>query len=160
MRKILLSAAFALMAANSLTAQSAGNMVSAGEPAGIVTVLMNAVYDAELNKDSADDPFIRLTTNAYPISIVFYGCDRQTNLNCDSVQFISGLDRDQPWDAESAISFMLDYRFIAVSLDDEGDPIFTWDVFTGDGIPTVSFLTTVERFEDSVRLAADKVFAK
>jgi hypothetical protein len=121
---------------------------------------MNAVYDAELNKDSVDNPFIRLTTNAYPISIVFYGCDRQTNLNCDSVQFISGLDRDQPWDAESAISFMLDYRFIAVSLDDEGDPIFTWDVLTGSGIPEGTMVEMAQRFEATVAAAPQRVFAE
>jgi hypothetical protein len=142
-----------------VAAQGNSEMVSAAKPAGMVIALMNAGYDAQLAKDSRGDPLIRVGTGAYPVTIAFYGCDETTNSGCDSVQLITGLDRSMPWTAESALALMREYRFIAVNLDDDGDPILTWDVYTGSGIPARAFLETVSRFESVVSRAADAVFA-
>jgi hypothetical protein len=149
-----------LAAAIPAAAAERGESVNAAQPAGMVIALMNAGYDAELGRDSRGAPMIRVATQAYPLTIAFYGCDEQTQRNCDSVQLITGLDRAQPWTAESAVALMRAYRFIAVNLDEEGDPILTWDIYTGSGIPAAVFLETVSRFEGVVNLAAESVFGK
>lgn len=149
-----------LAAAAPLAVQASSGMISAGQPAGMVIALMNAGYDANLAKDSQGDPLVRVATDGYPITIAFYGCDKTTHSGCDSVQLITGLDREAAWTAEGAMALMREYRFIAVNLDDEGDPILTWDIYTGKGIPAAVFLETVGRFEGAVSLAADAVFAQ
>ncbi len=141
-------------------AQSPGELVSAAQPAGIVMALMNAGYDAELARDSTGDPLIRVTTQSYPINIIFFGCLPETRSECDSLQFATGLDRRRPWSPKAALKIMKEYRFIAVQLDEEGDPFFTWDIVTGrGGIPAAVLLDCVNRFENAVALAADEVFA-
>ncbi|MFN3988972.1 MAG: YbjN domain-containing protein [Erythrobacter sp.] len=141
-------------------AQGAGDIVSASEPAGLVLALMNAGYDAELTRDSTGDPMIRVTTEGYPINLIFFGCSPETNDGCDSLQFVTGLDRPDAWSAEAALKITREYRFIAVQLDNEGDPFFTWDVVTGrSGIPSAVFIESVARFENAVSLAAEMVFA-
>lgn len=141
-------------------AQPAGELVSAAQPAGIMMALMNAGYDAELTRDSTGDPLIRVTTQGYPINMIFFGCSPETRSNCDSIQFATGLDRSKPWSPKAALKVMSEYRFIAVQLDKEGDPFFTWDIVTGrTGIPAAVFLDCVSRFENAVALAADVVFA-
>jgi len=142
-------------------AQGAGEVVSAAQPAGLVLALMNAGYDAELTRDSTGDPMIRVTTEGYPINMIFFGCSPETHDGCDSLQFVTGLDRPDAWSAGAALKITREYRFIAVQLDNDGDPFFTWDVVTGrSGIPAAVFIDSVARFENAVSLAAEMVFAK
>lgn len=148
-------------AAASAAAQGPGDLVSAAQPAGLVLALMNAGYDAELTRDSTGDPLIRVKTASYPINLIFFGCSPGTRTECDSLQLVTGLDRSEAWSAEAALRITSEYRFIAVQLDSDGDPFFTWDIVTGrGGIPSAVFIDSVARFENAVALAAEQVFAK
>ena len=163
MRRGLRGAAIALAAAAAAmpaAGEARGETVSAAQPAGLVIALMNAGYDAELARDARGAPLVQVTTAGYPFTIAFYGCDETTWRECDSLQLITGLDRAQPWTAESALALMRAYRFVAVQLDEEGDPFLTWDIYTGSGIPAAVFLETVSRFEGAVNLAAEAVFGE
>jgi hypothetical protein len=142
-------------------AQAPAEMVSAAQPAGLLMALMNAGYDAKLTRDTTGDPLINVTTAGYPISLIFFGCSEQTHDGCDSLQLATGLDRTRPWNPKAALRIMSEQRFIAVQLDEEGDPFFTWDIVTGrSGIPAPVFLDSMRRFENAVALAAETVFAK
>jgi hypothetical protein len=156
---LAISAALLTFSAVPARAQSRSDTVTAQQPAGILLALMNAGYDAALQTDPVGDPMIKVEGDGYPMTVLFYECDEQTNDRCSSLQLVTGLDRDKPWSTSETDKLMSELRFIAVHLDEEGDPIFTWDLFTGDGIPTAAFLDTVGRFENSVRSAAEKVFA-
>lgn len=72
---------------------------------------------------------------------------------------MAGFDRAKPWTAEAAIKISNDYRFAAVTLDDEGDPYLRWDIVTDEGISTRVFVRSLRRFEDTVRVAQDVIFA-
>lgn len=155
------AAALLALGAAPLAAQAQGEMVSASQPAGIMMALMNAGYDAELTRDSSGDPLIKVNTASYPISMIFFGCAPDSHDGCDSLQLATGLDRPRAWSPKAALKVMNEYRFIAVQLDEEGDPFFTWDIVTGrGGIPAPVFLDSVRRFENAVALAAEVVFAK
>ncbi len=158
MTKCLLGAIM-LMATTSLSAQTAEPMVSAQDPEGLAKVLMDAGYEAELTTDRQGDPMIRTELANMTTRLVFYGCDEQTNSDCDSVQFTTGFDRKEPWTKGEAIQISEKLRFAAVSLDDEGDPYISWDVFTGDGIPSRVFLQSVLKYSSTVESTADIVFA-
>ncbi|MDP5102729.1 MAG: YbjN domain-containing protein [Erythrobacter sp.] len=141
-------------------AQDDRNIITAKQPAGIVLALLNAGYDATLEADDVGDPMIKFEGEGYKMSMLFYGCDEETNDDCDSVQLYVGFDRKQPWTAAEAIEIAQKYRYAAVKLDDEGDPVVSWDIVTGDGIPLPVFLSSIRRFESSADLVADLVFAE
>jgi Putative bacterial sensory transduction regulator len=143
-----------------LSAQNGGDTLSAQQPAGIVIALLNAGYDATLETDDFDDPLIKFEGQGYKYDMLFYGCDEAAHDKCDSVQLRVGFDRAKPWTAQDAIGISREYRYLAVSLDDEGDPYLLWDIVTGEGIPAAVFLDSVTRFEENVGLAAELIFAE
>ncbi|QYJ06294.1 YbjN domain-containing protein [Qipengyuania flava] len=158
MKNACIGLALAAIAAPSLAQDQA--MVSAEDPEGLVAALDMAGYDPELGTDAAGDPKITLDIGGRSAGLFFYGCDETTNDGCDSVQFSIGFDRAKPWTADEAIQLSTRFRYAAVSLDDEGDPFLTWDVVTGEGIPTKVFLRSVLAFTSVVEDAENIIFAE
>ena len=150
-------AASLLMASN---AQAAGPTVSAEDPNGIVSVLELAGYEAELDVDTAGDPMIITELGGWEARILFYGCDENTHDGCDSLQFLVGFDRANPWTAEEAMRLSSQYRYTSIWLDEEGDPFIQWDVVTADGIPTKVFLRSVREFTQAITNATNLIFAE
>ena len=148
-----------LLCATPAYAQTDIEMISAKNPAELTVVLMNAGYDVELSEDGVGDPMIASELAGMPLRIYFYGCDAETNDGCDSLQFSTGFDRLQPWTREQALQISEKLRFASVRLDEEGDPFISWDIITGDGIPTAVFLESVKQFERTIEATADIVFA-
>ncbi|QIQ85877.1 YbjN domain-containing protein [Erythrobacter sp.] len=142
--------------------ETAERMISAERPEDMVIALLNAGYDPELIKDGVGDPAISFSrAEGYPLMVLFYDCDEETHDKCTSIQLRGGLDRAEPWNPAEAIEISSRYRFLAVSLDEEGDPWMTWDILTGNGIPESLFVEAVERFEATLEEAADAlVFAE
>lgn len=149
--------ASAILFAASAQAQSQA-MVSAKNPAGLVTLLQGAGYEPKLGADSYGDPQIEIDIADYKTTILFYGCDETTHKNCDSVQLRAGFDRKAPWTAAEALAVAKKYRFASVWLDETGDPWVQWDILTGDGIPAPLFLAAVETFGDTLSDTAEMVF--
>lgn len=133
-------------------------MVRASDPAGMVLVLEEAGYDAELIEDDIGDPLIKLVLGGYTAGIAFNGCDAEQHTGCQSIQFSAGFDRENGWTAEEALKLSSEYRFMAVDLDDEMDPYIRWDVEIGEGIPRSVFLRSVLRFSETVDTATDIIF--
>ncbi len=141
------------------SAAQANDVVTAKQPAGMVIAMLNAGYDAELATDDLGDPLIKSEIAGYPLRIYFYDCNEDTHEDCGSIQLVTGFDRKRPWTADAAVKFANGYRFAAVSLDGEGDPYLRWDIVTDDGIPTRVFVKGLRLFEETVRVAAEIVFA-
>lgn len=159
MKPVLVGILAAVLTATTANAQ-VGETVTAADPQGMVDALELAGYDAELGVDKEGDPKISIELGGREGRIYFYGCDEQTHDACDAIQFNIGFDRAKPWTASEAILLSTRFRFVAVSLDDEGDPFISWDVITGDGIPTKVFLRTVLSFTDVADDVASVVFAE
>ncbi|GAB5349478.1 YbjN domain-containing protein [Alteriqipengyuania sp. 357] len=160
MRKLLLAAAVLPTIVTQAAAQSPPTMVGAHDPASLVSALEMGGYKAELDVDGDGDPTIRTEFAGMPSSIAFYGCDRD-HAGCTSLMFVTGFDRDEEWDAVSAIEVSKKERFAAVWLDDEGDPWISWDVVTGrDGVPVGTFSTAVRVYAETVDRVANLVFAE
>lgn len=141
-------------------AQSEIEMISAKDPAEITVVMMNAGYDVELTVDGIGDPLIASELSGMPLRIYFYGCDDETNDGCDSLQLSTGFDRKDPWTRGEALQISERIRFASVRLDEEGDPFISWDIITGDGIPTAVFLESLTQFTRTIELTASLVFAE
>lgn len=143
-----------------VAAQNQPEMVTAKNPAELTMVMMNAGYDVELTVDGIGDPLIATEIVGMPLRVYFYGCDEETNDNCDTLQLSTGFDRQEPWTRGEALTISEQLRFASVRLDDEGDPFISWDIVTGDGIPATVFLQSLEHFGRTVDLTAQIVFAE
>lgn len=147
-----------MLAALPATAQTTA-VVSAADPAGIVSLLEVGGYKPKLGKDSEGAPKIELDLDGYGAALYFYGCDEKTQTECDSLQLQAGFDRKTPWTNDAALKLAKQYRYASVWLDDEGDPIITWDLVTEDGIPAKVLLSSVRRFSEMIDEADDTIFA-
>lgn len=151
----ILAAVIGLCFAGTAQAQS----VTAENPRGMLNAITAAGYEAKLTTDSAGDPMIDTKLGGYRVSVLFYGCDESTHLGCDSVQLSTGFDRKTPMAPARALNIAREWRFLAVSLDDEGDPYLRWDIFTGSGIPQSVFMTALRRYGETLEDAGEIIFA-
>ena len=156
-RKVIFAAL--LCGAAPLAAEDRVEMVTAHDPAGMAEAMAEAGYVVAVSEDAEGAPLLATEFSGLTSYIFFYDCEELTKQNCDSVQFSTGFDRKDPWDAAGAMEVSTTLRFAAVSLDSDGDPFITWDVVTGDGIPAKIFLESVDRFVRAVDSTADLAFA-
>ena len=132
--------------------------VSAGDPAGMVALLEVTGYEPKLDKDDHGDPKISIKVSGYRTTLFFYGCDEKLHTGCDAIQLQASFDRKDAWPPKEALQVARKWRYAAVWLDDEGDPVVTFDIITGDGIPAKVFLAGIKGFGDSFEEVADMVF--
>jgi hypothetical protein len=147
-------AAFAASLAGAAQAQT----VTANNPEGLLAAMKSAGYEAELTTDQLGDPMIKTEISGWEVSVLFYGCDAETNTGCDSVQFSTGFDREKAMDPVRALEIARKWRFLAVSLDEDGDPYLRWDIFTADGIPQSVFMAAFRRYGESLDDASEIIF--
>ncbi|MFC4255488.1 YbjN domain-containing protein [Altererythrobacter xixiisoli] len=158
---VLAAAGLALAAVPTL-AQSKSNAVTATakDPAGIVRLLQQAGHTASLTTDDWGDPKIEMQLAGRSGAILFYDCDETTHDKCRSIQFSVGFDRAKPMPFSMLNDLVRSQRFMAMYLDDEGDPFMQWDIIMDEGIPSAVFLTAVKDFEGRVEYAANVIFAE
>ena len=154
MNRLLLAAA--ALAALPVSAQA--QTVTAANPAGMASAMRANGYKAEIDTDSVGDPRIKTDLNGWEVFILFYGCDADTHDACDSVQFSTGFDRATPMAPDRALAIAYKYRFLAVSLDDEGDPYLKWDIITDKGLPQSVFLHSLKRYSEVLDSASAIIF--
>ncbi|WP_114520156.1 YbjN domain-containing protein [Altererythrobacter sp. ZODW24] len=160
MKNIALLMLGAVALVSPLQAKAPSEQVSAADPKGIVTAMEFAGYKAVLDTDDDGDPLIKTDFGTGPGFVYFYGCDEETHDKCDAVQFVAGLDREEPMPAHMISRLVNKYRFVAIALDDEGDPWVTWDILTGEGMSTKTFVSALRLYADSLDSVADVVFAE
>lgn len=153
----LAASGFALPAA----AQTLPRTVSAADPEGMASVLRYAGYPAKVITDNYGDPQIDTQFSGWDGAIMFYGCDEDSHTGCDSIELRVGFDRAEPMTL-ALLNEVSTARYVAVFLDDEGDPWINWDIITGngEGIPASVFMQSVNEFSSGVENAADLVFAE
>jgi hypothetical protein len=147
----------AMLVPGPLAAQNA-QTISANNPQAMTELLELTGFNPKLGKDETGDPRIDLDVDGYYPTIFFYGCDQKTHTGCDSVQFHASFDRKDPWPASEAVKVASRWRFGGVYLSESGDPRLTFDVVTGDGIPSKVFLQSLRGYMDTLDEVANLVF--
>lgn len=106
-------------------------MVSAADPASIVTVLQANGYRAELTKDDGGDPLIRSALDGSKFAIIFYGCTK--NRACQTIQFYAGFKSEGKVSIEAMNDWNKTNRFSRAYIDNDEDPVIEMDVDLDDG---------------------------
>ena len=160
-RTYLLALASALLATSApVSAEAPADTISAADPGAIVLALTNAGFAPELKKDLAGDPLIISRGRGAVLSVFFFGCDETTHDKCQAIRLQVGYDRAKPWNAADAMQLSARYPFLAVRLDEDGDPFVHWDLHLAEPIPLAAFIANVREFERAVTFAADFVYAE
>ncbi len=151
--------AFAMMAALSASAPAVATDVSASQPGTLAEALKGAGYEVVQDVDDTGDPVLELTMQGYKARLLFLDCDPASHDKCGSVQFFAAFDADGPGlSAVDAVLFARRYRYAAVTVNANGDPILRWDVETGAGIPATVLQTSAARFLGTMRAMGETLF--
>lgn len=138
---------------------AASARVTAADPAGMVAQLVKMGNKAELTKDDTGDPLINAEINGWNTALVFYDCNAQ-HAGCESFQFVATFDAPKGFDPDTLYSFPRTHRFVAVTLNSEGDPRVSWDVITNGGIDDGVFRSAVFSFGNMLNAVGALVFPK
>lgn len=131
--------------------------VSAANPQSVASAMTGLGYTNTLTKDDLGDPMVEAEMGGWKVRVLFYDCTE--GKNCQSLQFFAIFDSEKGMDPRRALGWPKDYRFGAVALDAEDDPIITWDIVTGNqGIPLDTFNTAAKKFESAVSSFGAYVF--
>jgi hypothetical protein len=72
----------------------------------------------------------------------------------------TGFDRKEPMPTKLVNEIVSKQRYMALSLDDEGDPWADWDIVTGDGIPKATFFLALRKYAEQIDALSERVFAE
>ena len=151
--------AIAAIAALSVSAPAIAADVSAGQPETLAEALKGAGYEVALGVDDTGDPVLELTMQGYKARLLFLDCDPGSHDKCGSVQFFAAFDADGAGLSPSdAVLFARRYRYAAVTVNANGDPILRWDIETGEGIPATVFQTSAARFLGTMQAMGAMLF--
>jgi hypothetical protein len=140
-----MAAAAALLATAFAAAATAETLVSAANPATLVSIIQALGFQAQLDKDNVGDPLIRSSSSGVNFNIYFYGCKK--NKQCQSLQFIAGYDLGEGTTLQALNEWNTEKRFASAYLDDEDDPFLQLDVNTEGGITQENFEKTFDLWQ-------------
>jgi len=115
----------------------AQTLVSAEDPAQLVSIIRELGFQAKLEKDNVGDPVIRSSSDGVEFGIYFYDC--KGNKRCKSLHFSVGYDLADGASLETVQQWNADKRFTSAYLDDESDPFLQMDINTDGGITQQNF---------------------
>jgi hypothetical protein len=140
-----LVAAAALLATTLAATATAQSLVSAENPAELVSIIQALGFQAQIDKDNVGDPLIRSSSSGVDFSIYFYGCTK--NKRCQSLQFIAGYNLTDGTTLAVLDEWNEEKRFASAYLDDEDDPFLQMDVNTEGGITQQNFEKTFDLWQ-------------
>jgi hypothetical protein len=155
-------AALALLAVSTAVpalAQSKGT-ISATRPEELASAMKEAGFKAELKQEDGENPSIDTEFSGWTSTVYLMDCDDESHAKCQSVMLRTGFDRKEPMPTKLVNEIVSKQRYMALSLDDEGDPWADWDIVTGDGIPKATFFLALRKYAEQVDALSEQVFAE
>ena len=152
-------ALLALSTAAPVLAQSKGT-ISATRPEELASAMKEAGFKAELKRADGENPSIDTEFSGWTSTVYLMDCDAETHSKCQSVMLRTGFNRKEPMSSDLVNEIVSKQRYLALSLDDEGDPWADWDIVTGDGIPKATFFLALRKYAEQVDALSERVFAE
>lgn len=97
-------------------------------------LLLSARYRAELLTDEHGDPVVRTAMEGVQVSVVFYGCSKDTPRICQSLQFGTGFDTHGEITLRKLNEWNSSRRFLKTFLDNDNNVITALDVLIIGGV--------------------------
>lgn len=114
-----------------------------GDPDVIRLLMADFGLKVDADTDSDGDPRLSSRIDGTYFGVYFYDC--KDGHQCQSIQFSTGFDLDDPMSLEKVNEWNRDRRFGKVYLDDEGDPYIEMDINVDiDGVGKENFSDSLD----------------
>lgn len=139
----------AALAAGLLAARAAGAQeVSAADPQSVLEAVRAFGHKARLDTDDDGFPVVRARVEDINYGIQFYGCDG--TVNCRQLQLASSFDLDAGLTTDFVNTWNEDWVIGRLSVDEAGDPLFTYFLTTEGGLGPENFQAVLQLWTDSL----------
>jgi Putative bacterial sensory transduction regulator len=114
-------------------------------------LLLQQGYQARIGEDTSGSPKVESAASGLKFNVLFHGAEKPEN-RADSLSFICWLS--YPGTKERALdlanTWNMHKRFAVVSVDDDDDLCFCWDVIVGGGVSDENMRQVIDRWADLV----------
>jgi hypothetical protein len=110
--------------------RAGGAVISRIQPDKLAAILTDAGYQSQVQSDNSGS-YVATTMSGFNVSVVPYDCKAQ---GCSSIQFWTGFGADASLTLEFVNAWNNQWRFAKASLDNQGNLIFTADMFLDGGV--------------------------
>lgn len=130
-------------------AQAAGaQAVDAGNPQGVVSAIRSFGHKARLDVDADGRPVIQARMGDIAYAVNFYGCDGL--VGCRQLQFAAAFDLEAGLSPDFVNAWNEQWAIGRLSVDDAGDPLFTYFLVTQGGLPSETFQSVLILWSDAL----------
>jgi hypothetical protein len=141
--RVMSAAAMIAFTASLLPGAASAENVDAAEPESVLAALRAYGHKAQLETDEAGLPALRARVGDINYSIQFYGCEGTSR--CTQLQFAATFDLEPGLGPDFANQWNEDWAIGRLSVNVDGDPLFTYFLTTaGGGLSPANFAAVLD----------------
>ena len=119
------------------TGSAGAQVVDAGDPQGVLAAIRASGQKARLEADEEGRPMVQARMGDIGYAVHFYGCDGAAG--CRQLQFAAAFDLEAGLSPSFANTWNEQWAIGRLSVDEAGDPIFTYFLVTEGGLAPETF---------------------
>ncbi len=146
-----LAAAGLVLAAGHARAQ----VVDAADPESVLAAVREFGHKARLELDEQGYPVVLARSGEINYGVQFYGCEGTEN--CSQLQFAATFDLEPGLTTEFVNQRNEDWAIGRMSVNDQGDPLFTYFVTTEGGLSPENFRAVMQVWTDALAAAVQDI---
>ena len=141
-------AALALAAGLTTAGAAVAQEVNAADPQSVLEAVRAFGHKARLDADDEGFPVVRARVGDINYGIQFYGCDGLAN--CRQLQLASSFDLEAGLSADFVNTWNEEWVIGRLSVDEAGDPLFTYFLTTEGGLEAENFRAVLQLWTDAL----------
>ena len=145
-----------LAAGLALAAGSAGAQgVDAADPDSVLAAVRAFGHEARLELDEAGYPVVLARAGGINYGVQFYGCEGTSN--CSQLQFAATFDLEPGLTADYVNQRNEAWAIGRLSINAEGDPLFTYFLTTEGGLGDENFRAVMQIWTDALAATVEEI---
>ena len=129
-------------------APASAQMVDAADPNSVLEAVRAFGHKARIETDEEGLPVIRARVEDINYGVYFYGCDG--TVNCRQLQLAASFDLDPGLSAQFVNDWNEQWAIGRLSVNADGDPLFTYYLVTEGGLSPQTFTATMQLWTDAL----------
>ncbi len=151
MRGVPLAAAGLALAAGAAAAQA----VDAADPGSVLAAVQAFGHKARLELDEQGYPVVLARAGDINYGVQFYGCEGTAN--CSQLQFAATFDLEPGLTADYVNQRNEAWAVGRITVDAEGDPLFTYFLTTEGGLSAENFRAVMQIWTDALAATVEEI---
>lgn len=134
---------------------AAAEVVDAADPDSVLAAVRAFGHEARLERDDAGYPIILSRVNGISYGVQFYGCTGTTD--CSQLQFAATFDLEPGLTADYVNKHNEAWAIGRISVNGEGDPLFTYFLTTEGGLNEENFRAVMQLWTDALAATVEQI---